>query len=89
MPNPGSLKIGDYVRFVALPDEWSSPGYVVPAYTLAFMKVMIGRRWASRVYEVDELGPWIMARVRQRGKLRYHCWLISESTGWRVVKHGV
>ena len=29
MPAPESLKVGDLVRFVALPDEWLRPRYTV------------------------------------------------------------
>jgi hypothetical protein len=87
MPEPGSLKVGDLVRFVALPDEWSQGGFSpVPPESLAFMKRLIRRTWPSRVYEIDEYGrPWIRARIRERGKMREHIWAIMESTGWRRV----
>ena len=29
MPDPKSLRVGDRVRFVSLPEEWDDPGYVV------------------------------------------------------------
>jgi hypothetical protein len=48
---------------------------------------MIRRTWPSRVVEIDEYGvPWIHARIRLRGRLRFHGWGILESTGWRVVR---
>ena len=87
MPDPKSLKVGDLVRFVALPDEWSRTGYTVHRESIAFMKMMVSRTWPSRVVEIDEYGcPWIHARIRVRGRLHYHSWGIMESTGWRVVR---
>jgi hypothetical protein len=87
MPDPKTLRVGDLVRFVAIPDEWSRPGYFVHPESVAFMKKMIRRPWPSRVYEIDEYGqPWILAKVRERGKLQTHTWAIFESTGWRPVK---
>jgi hypothetical protein len=86
MPNPKSLKVGDRVRFTSLPDEWSRKGYTIPLESVRFMKVMVKRRWASRVAEIDEYGcPWIHARIRVRGRIHHHRWAIMESTGWRLV----
>ena len=89
MPDPKSLKTGDFVRFIALPDEWSRPGFTVHRESVAFMKSMIRRTWPSRIVGIDEYGvPWIHARVRVRGKLHFHGWGIMESTGWRrVARH--
>jgi hypothetical protein len=86
MADPRSLKVGDLVRFVTLPDEWSQPNCSVHPSTIAFMKTMVKRSWPSRVYEIDEDGyPWISARIHKRGKREHHFWMIAESTGWRVV----
>jgi hypothetical protein len=86
MPDPRSLKVDDRVRFIALPDEWSHPGYTIQPECIVFMKKMIQRSWPSRVYEIDEYGqPWICAWIRERGKLSLHTWAIFESTGWRRV----
>jgi hypothetical protein len=91
MPDPKSLKVGDRVRFVAIPAEWSQPGFAVHAFDRSFMKQMIRRTWPSRVYEIDEYGqPWISARIREKdGKLHFHSWAIFESTGWRLVNRRV
>ncbi len=87
MPDPSQLKVGDLVRFTALPEEWSGSGATVLKESLEFMKVMIRRRWPSRVYEIDEYGtPWIAARIRRRGRRHYHSWGLAESTGWRWVQ---
>lgn len=86
MPNPLSLEIGDLVRFTSLPDEWSNPKFCLHRSSMAFMKKLIRRTWPSRVCRIDETGyPWIEARIRERGKLVHHSWMITESTGWRLV----
>lgn len=85
--NPSKLKVGDLVRFTALPDEWNRGDLTLHKDSLVFMKTMIRRRFPSRVYEIDESGtPWIAARIRRRGRVEYHCWGIFESTGWRLVR---
>ncbi len=86
MPNPHDLKVGDLVRFIALPDEWNQPGITLHRDSLSFMKILIRRRFPSRVKRIDEFGtPWIAARIRRRNRVEYHSWGISESTGWRRV----
>lgn len=87
MPNPRKLKVGDRVRFFAMPDEWSHPQFTLSAYDRDFMKAMIKRQFPSRIYWVDDFGyPWIKARIKQRNKYVWHSWGISETTGWRQVK---
>lgn len=87
MPDPKKLKVGDRVKFVAMPDEWEDPRYTVLPDSIAFMKTMIARTWPSRVSRIDEFGtPWICARIRKDGRLEYHSWGIYEKTGWRVVR---
>jgi len=86
MPNPRDLRVGDFVRFTALPDEWSHPGYTLHRDSMSFMRILIRRRFPSRVYEIDEYGtPWIAARIRRRGRVEHHTWGIMETTGWRRV----
>ena len=87
MPDPKALKVGDLVRFVTLPDEWSRPAHATPRDSIAFMKAMIKRTWPSRIARIDEYGyPWIEARIFRRGKWDYHSWAIIELTGWRRVE---
>ena len=87
MPDPKTLKVGDLIRFVTIPDEWSRTGYHVLPDSVAFMKSMLKRKWPSRVTTIDDDGiPRIHARLRAQGKLHYHYWRIMESTGWRSVK---
>ena len=86
MPDPKCLKVGDLVRFTALPDEWSRPGFWVHRESVAFMRALIRRARPSRVAEIDEYGqPWIRARLWLRGRLHHHSWGIMESSGWRLV----
>ena len=87
MPDPKKLKVGDHIRFIALPEEWKDPKYGVPQESIDFMKTMISRSWPSRIAEFDAFGyPLIHARIRKRGRVYYHSWLITESTGWRKVR---
>ena len=86
MPDPLSLKVNDLVRFTSLPSEWSEPEYRISQMSVRFMKKLIRRTWPSRICRIDESGyPWIEARILERGKLVYHSWMITESTGWRLV----
>ena len=87
MPDPKKLKVGDKIKFVALPEEWNVPGITLHAEDLAFMKKMIKRKWQSRVYRISEDGyPWSRARMKKRGRFEYHEWGIYEKTGWRLVR---
>ena len=87
MPDPKKLKIGDKVKFVALPDEWNAPGYFVHDETVAFMKAMIARTWPSQVCRIDEDGyAWIQARMRHGDGIAHHEWGIFAKTGWRLVR---
>jgi hypothetical protein len=90
VPDPKRLKVGDRVRFIALPDEWARPDFWVHRESVAFMKAMVRRTWPSRIVKIDEFGyPWITARMRVRGRIHFHSWLITESTGWRPVRRRV
>lgn len=87
MPDPRKLKVGDKIRFVGLPEEWSVPGAAVAPQSVAFMKKMIGRKRPSRIHRIAEDGsPWIQARLRDGDGIAYHEWGIYEETGWRLVR---
>ena len=87
MQDPQELRVGDRVRFIALPEEWSRPGYTVHRSSISFMKMLIRRQFPSRVYQIDKYGtPWIAARIRRKGRIEYHTWGILEATGWRLVR---
>src|SRR5688572_10108266 len=74
MPDPSKLKVGDRVRFISLPEEWSRPGYRTPRESAGFMKTMIRRGYSSRIFKIEHGGPWIAARLRRRGRWEHHTW---------------
>lgn len=87
MRDPKRLKVGDKIKFVTLPDEWSAPGVRVPPESIAFMKKLIARKWPSRICRIEEDGyPWIQARMKDGDELVHHGWGIYEKTGWRLVR---
>ena len=87
MPDPSQLNVGDRVRFVSLPEEWSRPGYQVATESVAFMTALIDRRRPCRVARIVDGFPCIDARIRDsEGDLVYHSWTITESSGWRPVR---
>lgn len=91
MPNPADLEVGDRIRFVAQPDEWSAPGYVVQSESVELLRTLVARRHSSRIARIDERGtPWIEVRTRDEGgRTHWHAWSITERTGWmRVVPRG-
>lgn len=87
MPDSRKLKVGDRVRFVELPTEWSEEHVIVPAYSLAFMKRLIARGRSSRVSAIRDGFPETEVRLsRADGGIDYHFWTITESTGWCRVR---
>jgi len=87
VPDPKTLRVGDLVRFVSIPEEWSQPGYRILPESVEFMERMIQRAWPSRVYEIDEFGhPWIAAKFKDEDNNLSHHWAIMESIGWRRVR---
>ncbi|MCA8942913.1 MAG: hypothetical protein KDB80_10175 [Planctomycetes bacterium] len=84
MPDPRQLRVGDRIRFVALPDEWSAPGYFVHDESREFLQALIDRGRPSRVRRIDDDGiPWIEARLRaDDGTIVHHDWGIREASGW-------
>jgi hypothetical protein len=86
MPDPSKLKVGDLVKFMELPDEWTGSDKI-PSESREFMGIMFKHKSPSRVYEIDEYGhPWIQANLKKNRKRVMHTWAIFESTGWRKVK---
>jgi hypothetical protein len=86
MPDPMTLKVGDRVRFISLPQEWDDPKYQVQPCSVRFMKELVARTWPSRVFRIDDVGtPWIRARFTTGPVKGYHEWGIMEHTGWRKV----
>lgn len=87
MPDPSKLKVGDRIRFVSIPDEWSNPEYHVHKETREFMEAMVKRSSSSRICKIDEHGrPCINARIKDEKCILHHYWGIVEHTGWRKVE---
>lgn len=90
MPDPRSLRVGDLVRFVAFPEEWSRKGWTAPSASVSLMRRLIRRTSPSRIAEIDGAGlPCVHVRIRQRSRTTHHSWLIAETTGWRRVRRRV
>jgi hypothetical protein len=81
------LRVGDRIRFVAMPPEWDRPGYYVHRDTRRLVRRLIERRRPLRVSKVDEWGvPWVECRFRRpAGGWVYHSLSIIES-GWVRVR---
>lgn len=68
------LKVGDYVRLVHMPTEFSRPGYLIYPNTLRAYKRVIKRGRPQRIFQIDAWGvPWISFRFKmKKGKWEYH-----------------
>jgi hypothetical protein len=81
------LKIGDRVRVIRLPPIWKRPDWHVPADTRRIYRLMISRRRAVRVYDVDRYGAWVRLIVRARsGRIHHHSITLDDGC-WVRVKH--
>ena len=87
MLDPRTLKVGDKIRFISMPDEWAELECHIPRESRRLMEHMLLRRFPSRVCQIDEHG-WagIAVRLRIDGKIEHHSWAIREKTGWRKVR---
>ena len=90
---PRPLKIGDRVRVVRLPPLSGTQGCHVPASTRRIYRLMIERRRAVRIDQVDEWGAWVRLLVRDgRGRVYHHhvtlddgCWVHVRPRGIPVT----
>lgn len=89
MPNSSELQIGDRIRFIDFPESWSNPSYYVSDEDRTFMATMIARKNSSRISFFDESGwPCIRAITKHEGAREYHCWAITEDSGWvKAIKN--
>ena len=84
-----NLRVGDRIRIVRMPSDFSKPGYYVHPSTRRLYKKLIARRRSVRVYEIDEYGgPWISCRFRDRnGDWEYHALCVDDDSWVRVKQH--
>jgi hypothetical protein len=68
------LKVGDRVRLVHVPTEFSRPGYLIHRDTLRAYRRVIERRRSQRNFEIDAAGvPWISFRFKMKnGRWEHH-----------------
>jgi hypothetical protein len=73
------LKVGDRVRMVHLPTEFSQPGYTLHRDTLRSYRRLIARARPLRVYQLDAWRmPWVRCRFRRKdGRWEHHSLLIN------------
>ncbi len=63
----GRLKVGDQVRLVHMPSEFSRPDCFIHRDTLRAYRRVIARVWPQRIFKIDAWGtPWISVRFRMK-----------------------
>ncbi len=79
------LRVGDQIRFIAMPTEFSSNN--CHAETLEAYTTLIARRRPVRVHELDEQNmPWIHFRTRRDDGGWDHHYLLINHDGWVRVR---
>ena len=85
MPDPSRLKIGDYVSFVNLPEEWNAQDCNVHDESIEFMKTLVASQLSLQVYRIDQYGtPWVKIVSNLNGTEEFHDWAITEKSGWEI-----
>ena len=84
------LRVGDRIRIVSMPSEFSRPGRFVHQDTLRVYRRLIERGRSVRVAYLEQWGestaPWIRCQFRQKdGSIEYHSLMINHD-GWVRVK---
>ena len=81
------LRVGDRVRIVRMPNDFSRPDYYVHATTRRVYRLLIARGRPLRVFKVDESGlPWVQCRFRRRnGSWEHHSLAINDDSWVRVA----
>jgi hypothetical protein len=86
MLNPKNIKINDKIKFISIPEEWSTKNYNIFPEDRTFMKKLIKRSLPCRISEIDKYGnPCVHVKFKNKNKYEYHSWVITEKTGWRKV----
>jgi hypothetical protein len=64
---------------------WATPAYQVPLETKRIYQLMIDRRRAVRIDQVDECGAWVRVLVRDaRGRVHDHHVTLDDGRWVRV-----
>jgi hypothetical protein len=81
------LKVGDRIRVVRMPSEFTRPGYVVAAMTKKLYRDLIARGRSLRIAEIDGDGrPLVSCRFRLKdGRWEYH-YLAVDDDSWVQVR---
>lgn len=80
-----TLRIGDRIRFVGLPSEFSKPGYHVAPETIRIYRMLVNGK-PVRVDDIDEYGaPWISTKTRECDGVHEHSLRIDHD-GWVRVR---
>lgn len=81
-----TLRVGDRIRFLDMPSEFSKPGYHVAQETKTVYQKIIESRRTVRVFQIDEHGaPWVSRGFRERDGMHRHTLRIDHD-GWVPVK---
>jgi len=82
------LKVGNRIRIVRMPSEFSRPGYSVAGFTKKLYRDLIARGRSLRIAEIDTDGrPWVSCRFRLKdGRWDYH-YLAVDDDSWVRVRH--
>jgi hypothetical protein len=81
------LKIGDRVRLVHLPTEFSQPGYHLHRDTLRVYKRLVALRKTLTVNEIDSYRlPWVQFRLRREDGGYEHHFLAINHDGLVLVR---
>ena len=76
------LKIGDRVRLVDMPTEFSRPDCFVHRHTLRAYRRVIARGRPQRIFQIDAWGtPWISFRFKMKNGRWQHHWLVVNHDG--------
>ncbi|MEX2121804.1 MAG: hypothetical protein WD847_19635 [Pirellulales bacterium] len=82
-----SLKVGDRIRLVHMPTEFSQKEYLIHRDTLRAYRRLIARQRSLRICEIDEGGcPWIQFRFKKKDARWEHHWLLLNHDGLVKVR---
>ena len=83
-----NLRVGDRIRIVRVPSEFSRLGYTVHPSTVRLYRLLVKRGRSLRIAEWMGDMPWIHCRVRRKnGEMEFHYLGINRTEdSWVLVK---